>query len=57
MIFIKKLQKNYFEYERKFLEFQNLLDGLIKIYKSNINETKIKLNFKNEILIIFFYII
>ena len=57
MIFIKKLKKNYFEYERKFLEFQNLLDGLIKIYKSNINETKIKLNFKNEILIIFFYII
>ena len=46
--FNKKVTKDLLEFERQFLEYQNLLDGLIKIYKSNLNKTKIKLEFKDE---------
>ena len=46
--FNKKVTKDLLEFERQFLEYQNLLDGLVKIYKSNINKTKIILNFKDE---------
>ena len=46
--FNKKVAKELLEFEKQFLEYQNLLDGLVKIYKSNINKTKIKLNFKDE---------
>ena len=46
--FNKKVAKELLEFEKQFLEYQNLLDGLIKIYKSNLNKTKIKLEFKDE---------
>jgi hypothetical protein len=46
--FNKKVAKELLEFEKQFLEYQNLLDGLVKIYKSNINKTNIKLNFKDE---------
>jgi len=46
--FNNKVVKELFDFEKKFLEYQNLLDGLIKIFKSDIKNTNIILKFKDE---------
>ena len=47
--FNKKVVNELMELEIKFLKFQNILDLFIKLFKSNIEQTNIKLKFKDEI--------